>query len=68
MGALIRPVIYAVFIAAAILGFAAGCERYHSYTPKHGMKIDCVNCILYYWRIISSNTNNTGYDKLNRIP
>ena len=29
MGALIYPVIYLVFIAAAILGFAAGCEYHH---------------------------------------
>ena len=35
MGALIHPVVYLVFIAAAILGFAAGCECYHSYMPKH---------------------------------
>jgi len=26
MGALIYPVVYAVFIAAAFLGFAAGCK------------------------------------------
>ena len=45
MGALIHPIIYLVFIAAAILGFAAGCEYYHGYVCVQA--VISIHCMFY---------------------